>query len=165
MAVPKVLRRLLHLLNMEEEMRRRELESAQGELARFETAMKAAGQQERKGRQLITSGVLGEDLRDRLAGLEEVDAGIRRGSVLQKHIEMSTLLVEERRAEFLAKRVERRQAETLVEAAEAAEKVEVNRRTQQSLDEWYLIGRPNERSGTELEESEGLIRQSVEDSD
>ena len=148
---------------MEEELRQRELESAQGELTQLESALMAAGQQERRGRQLVNSGVLSEDLPNRLAGLEEVHAGIRLGSFLQQRIELATLQVFERREEYLAKRLERRQAETLVEAAEAMDKVEVNRKSQQALDEWYLTRRPNEKSYTNREVPEDSARCSVDD--
>jgi len=163
LAVSKAIRRLLHLLNMEEEMHRRELESAQGELTQLESALMAAGQQERRGRQLVNSGVLSEDLPDRLTGLEEAHAGSRLGSFLQQHIEVAILQVNERREEYLAKRLERRQAETLVEAAEAMDKVEVNRKSQQALDEWYLTGRPSEKSDTNREVAENSARHSVDD--
>jgi hypothetical protein len=39
---------------------------------------------------------------------------------------------------FLAKRVERRQAETLLREAESRQALEADRRTQHSLDDWYL---------------------------
>jgi hypothetical protein len=148
---------------MEEEMRRRGLESAQGELTQLETALKGAGQKERKGRQLVNAGVLSEVLPDRLAGLEEVHAGIRLGSFLQQHIEAATLQVNERREEYLAKRLERRQAETLIEAAEATDKVDANRKSQQALDEWYLTSRPSEKSDTNREVAENAARHSVDD--
>jgi hypothetical protein len=164
-AVSKAIRRLLHLLNMEEEMRRRGLESARGKLVQLETALKAAGQQERRGRQLFNSGVQSEVLPDRLAGLEEVHAGIRLGSLLQLHIELAALQVNERREEYFAKRLERRQAETLVEAAEATYKSEVNRKSQQALDEWYLTSRPNNKPQTNREAPENAARHSVDDSD
>lgn len=163
MAVSKAIRRLLHLLNMEEELRQRELESAQGQLTQLESALMAAGQQERRGRQLVNSGVLSQDLPDRLAGLEEVHASSRLGAFLQQRIELATLQVFERREEYLAKRLERRQAETLVEAAEAMDKVEVNRKSQQALDEWYLTRRPNEKSYTNREAPENAARHSVDD--
>ena len=148
---------------MEEEMRRRGLESAQGELAQLQTALKAARQKERRGRKLVNSGVLSEVLPDRLAGLEEVHAGIRLGSFLQQHIEVATLQVNERREEYLAKRLERRQAEALIEAAEATDKVDANRKSQQALDEWYLTSRPSEKSDTNRYVSENAARQSVDD--
>jgi hypothetical protein len=39
---------------------------------------------------------------------------------------------------FLAKRVERRQAETLIHEIEAQDAVIAGRRSQQALDDWYL---------------------------
>lgn len=146
MAISQSLRRLWRVLDLEEELRRRELESAQAELAKFNVALRAAGKRAREGRLLITAGVREEDLRDRLAGQSEVHAGMRRGAVLQQHIQQSTLAVETLRTAFLEKRVERKQAETLVRAREAREAVEEDRRTQQSLDTWYLMRSPNERS-------------------
>ena len=41
------------------------------------------------------------------------------------------------RREFLGKRVERRQAETLIGETEAQEAVAAGRRGQQALDDWY----------------------------
>ena len=43
-----------------------------------------------------------------------------------------------RRQEFLAKRIERRQAETLIERSEARDAVDAARRTQRELDDWFL---------------------------
>jgi hypothetical protein len=41
------------------------------------------------------------------------------------------------RQEFLSKRVERRQSETLFQEAEAQQAIKASRHEQQSLDEWY----------------------------
>jgi hypothetical protein len=41
------------------------------------------------------------------------------------------------REEFLAKRVERRQAETLIKETEARDAIEAGRRSQQNLDDWF----------------------------
>jgi hypothetical protein len=40
--------------------------------------------------------------------------------------------------EYLAKRVERRQAETLIEEAQAQNALDAGRRSQQALDDWFL---------------------------
>ena len=45
------------------------------------------------------------------------------------------------RQAFLGKRIERRQAETLIEEAEALESVEAGRRAQRDLDDWFLSRR------------------------
>lgn len=139
MAVSKSVRRLLRVLNLEEELRRRELESAQAEHARLNVALTDAIRRERDGRLLFTDGVCREDLDVRWMGLKEEDVGRRKGAVLQRPIQQSEQAVETLRAALLEKRVERKQAETLVRAAEARELLEEDRRTQQGLDSWYLM--------------------------
>jgi hypothetical protein len=52
------------------------------------------------------------------------------------------------REEFLSRRVERRQAETLIEETEALDALDAGRRGQQSLDDWY----GNRMHRTEAEE-------------
>ncbi len=143
MTVSKAVQRLVRVLGLEEEFRRRELESAQAQLLQLELAANSAVERERHGRRLIASSVQHEQPQDRLAGLAESRAGILQGIALRQWIEDSSKIVDERRTAFLDKRVERRQAETLVEAAEARETVENDRRTQQSLDDWYLTRPPD----------------------
>ena len=138
MAVSRALRRLLRVLAIEEEQRRVALESALGELRQLEHALGATGDRDRRGRLLVTSSVLSDELTDRLAGLEETRAAMRCATALRPRIAEAEGEVEELREEFLAKRVERRQAETLVEAAAARDASEAARRGQQSLDDWYL---------------------------
>jgi len=41
------------------------------------------------------------------------------------------------REEYLASRVERRQAETLIQEAEARDTLDADRRSQQGLDDWF----------------------------
>jgi hypothetical protein len=49
--------------------------------------------------------------------------------------------VSTRRREFLGKRIERRQTETLIEETQALDKVEAGRRAQRDLDDWFLSRR------------------------
>jgi hypothetical protein len=149
MGVSTAMRRLLRVLDMEEALRRRELESAQGELTQLELALRASSERQRNGRRLIASAVHSDDLRDRLAGKEEVQAGERSGAIFEQRIHRSSLLVEDLRTALLDKRVERKQAEALIKAAEAGEAIEAERRMQQSLDDWYLTRIPAERSESE----------------
>jgi flagellar biosynthesis chaperone FliJ len=146
MPVSAALQRLLRVLDQEEELQRRELESAQGEMAKLELAKRVAGERQQKGRRLIASGVQSNDLCDRLTGMEEMLAGRHCGSVLQQRIHQSTLVIDELRTALLNKRVERKQAETLIEAAQAREAAAADRRMQQSLDDWYLTRLAGERS-------------------
>jgi hypothetical protein len=76
-------------------------------------------------------------LPDRLAGLEEARTADRIVSVLEPRIKAQEEEVVARRQEYLLKRIERRQAETLIQESEAREAIEADRRGQQSLDDWY----------------------------
>ncbi len=143
MAIANSVRRLRRILDLEEELRRRELESAQSELAQRERALTVCGEREQNGRRWLVAGLQSGDTADRLAGMEEIKTGKRYAAALQPYIDQSAVRVEECRAAFLEKRVERKQAETLVEAAEARETVDANRRAQQWLDDWYLSNPPN----------------------
>jgi hypothetical protein len=61
----------------------------------------------------------------------------RRATALTPKIENAELEVTALRDEFLAKRVERRQAETLLKETEDRDAIEAGRRSQQSLDDWF----------------------------
>lgn len=138
MTVANSLRRLLRVLNLEEELHRRELESAQCELTLREQAMTMCGEREPNGRRWLSAGLQNGDMTDRLAGMEEIQTGKRCVAALQPHIDQSAVRVEECRAAFLEKRVERKQVQTVVAAAEAREVVVADRRAQQWLDDWCL---------------------------
>lgn len=138
MAVSRALRRLLRVLNLEEEQAKLALESALGELHRLERAVTVAGDQARAGRLLVSASAQSGELPDRLAGLEESRAAKRRAEALAPRIAAAHTEVESRRQAFFAKRIECRQAQTLISEAEARDALESGRRAQQSLDSWYL---------------------------
>jgi flagellar biosynthesis chaperone FliJ len=164
MPVSRALRRLLRVLHLEEEEARRALESALGDLRRLEHALAAARERDRAGRSLVARGAaagavaagkipagekidgladglvdsLVDGIIDRLAGLEESLAAARRTAALQPRIREAEQQVASRRELYLAKRVERRQAETLVEEAAVRDALEAARRAQHSLDDWHL---------------------------
>ncbi len=138
MAISRSMRRLLRVLQLEEEQRREALEAALGELRRFELAGEQAIERERRGRQLVAASAESIEMMDRLAGLEETRTGARRSAALKPRIAAARTEVEAHRQEFLAKRVERRQAETIVEQTEARVALASGRRSQQALDHWYL---------------------------
>jgi len=141
MAVSRGLRRLLRIRGLEEEQLRLALESAVAELHGLEQARCAAMERERSGRRLLGSGGVAADpmeqLTDRIAAGEETQAGARHRAALAPRIEAMEDEVLDRRQAFLAKRVERRQAETLVAESETEAELEAGRRGQQSMDEWY----------------------------
>jgi len=137
MAASRALRRLLRIRELEEEQSRLALESTLGELNRLQNAMRATIERERQGRRLVEASARTGELPDRLAGIEESHATDRLFAVLEPRIAAREEEVMARRQEFLIKRVERRQAETLIEAAEAEEALTAGRRGQQALDNWY----------------------------
>jgi len=137
MPASPALRRLLRIREIEEEQSRLALESALGELHRQERALAATSERERRGRRLIEASVSTGELPDRLAGLEEVRLAARRAGLLAPRIEEAAGGVAELQQEFLGKRVERRQAETLIREIEARDAVEAARHSQQSIDDWF----------------------------
>jgi flagellar biosynthesis chaperone FliJ len=137
MAVSRGLRRLFRIRELEEEQCRLALESATGTLHSLQHALEATVERNRRGRRLIEASVHSGELPDWLAGLEEMRAAGRYVVALTPRIADAELDVAALREEFLAKRVERRQAETLIKETEARDAVEAGRRSQQSLDDWF----------------------------
>ncbi|MGD0731384.1 MAG: hypothetical protein ABR956_08965 [Terracidiphilus sp.] len=145
MAVSRSLRRLLRIRSLEEEQCRLALESALGDLRHLKNALSATVEQGRRGRALVGTSAQTGELPDRLAGLEESRAAVRRAAALAPRIADAELDAAALRQEFLLKRVERRQAETLIQESEARDAVEAGRRGQQGLDDWF----GNRRHGEE----------------
>lgn len=146
MAVSRALRRLLRIRELEEEQNRLALESASGELNRLERTLTAAIDRERQGRRLVESSARTGQLPDRLAGLEETRSAAFLALALGPRIDAQQEKVVARRQEFILKRVERRQAETLIQETEAQEAIEVDRHSQQALDDWYSSRKHREKS-------------------
>jgi hypothetical protein len=137
MAVVRALRRLLRIRELEEEQSRVALESAVAELARLERAQGAIAERERRGRQLVFASVGSGDLQDRRAGLHEIDTAQRIALGLAAHLSRAHRDASRLRDEYLVRRVERRQAGTLLEEAEAEAAVRALRQSQQGLDDWF----------------------------
>jgi hypothetical protein len=137
MTVSRALRRLLRVRELEEEQSRLALESALAELSRMEGVMAAAAERDRRGRRLVSSSAQSGELPDRLTGMEETRAATRLADVLSSRIEVAAAEAEALREVFLARRVERRQAETLIEENEAQDDQDAARRSQQALDDWH----------------------------
>lgn len=138
MAVSRALRRLLRVLEIEEDQCRLALESGSGHLRHLERALEATVHQAQSGRRLVAASAHSGELPDRLSGIEESHSAQRRAKALVPRITDAKSEVEALRQTFLAKRVECRQVETLIADAEARDVVIAGRRSQQSLDAWYL---------------------------
>jgi hypothetical protein len=138
MAVSRAMRRLLAVLETQEEQSRASLEAAVTELRCLEGALQGSEQRDRHGRLLVTTSVETGEFVDRLAGLEEILAAHRHAASLKPKIMEAERRVTSRRNEFLGKRIERRQAETIIEKTEAGDKIETGRRAQRDVDGWFL---------------------------
>lgn len=138
MGVSRAMRRMLGVLESQEEQCRMALESALSDQRRWQAALAAAKERNSKGRRLVTASAGTGELVDRIAGIEEVSAARRQAAVVMPKIAEAQQMVAMRRREFLAKRIERRQAETLIQKTEATLEREAARRTQRELDDWFL---------------------------
>jgi len=155
MAVSRALRRLLRIRDLQEEQSRLVLESALGELHRLENAMTATFERDRLGRSLVQASARTGELPERLAGLEETRAASRHAAALVPRIDAAEEEVRDLRQEFLLKRVERRQAETLLRETEAREAAQSDRRSQQALDDGYG-SRLRSNNGTRQADAEAV---------
>ncbi len=159
MAVSRAMRRLLRLLEIQEEQYRAALASALADLKRLEGAMAATAERDRGGRRLVAASASTGELEDRLAGLEETRAAGRRAAALAPRITEAKLAAGARQQAFLSKRIERRQAETMIRKTESKDEIEAGRRAQQGLEDWFLRGvrRTREACGeTPAEVTEGI---------
>jgi hypothetical protein len=92
---------------------------------------------DRQGRSLIQASAQTGEFEDRLSGIEETRSARRQAAALVPRIDAAGEEVAGLREDFLLKRMERRQAETLIQETEARDAVESGRRSQQVLDDWY----------------------------
>jgi len=167
MAVSRTLRRLLSVLEIQEDQYRAALASALADLGRLEEAMAATAKRDRGGRRLVAASASTGELADRLAGLEETRASRRHAAALMPRIADAKLAATARQQEFLSKRIERRQAETLIRKTRAEDDLEAARRTQQGLDEWFLRRKRGALGGSLAATDEmrpGTDRQSTDES-
>ncbi len=138
MAVPRAVRRLLHVREMEEQESQTALRSAFGEHKRLQAALAAAQTRERNGRSLVAASAATGEQADRVAALEEIRCARRHAAILEPKIRAAEQIVALRRQELLAKSVERRQVEQIVRVAQAEEAREADRNAQREIDDWFL---------------------------
>lgn len=137
MAATRVLRRLLKVRQLEEEHLKTALESAQMELGNLVEAQRSAVEREGRGRVLILESVRTGELRDRLAGIEEVRFATKLRIALSMKIETAERKAEQLRVHYAAKRMECQKVDALIEVAEAEQKLTESRRTQEALDDGH----------------------------
>ncbi len=142
MAVSRAMRRLLQVLEIQEEACRASMESARVELRVLNQALARSVERGRGGLRLVAASAATGDITDRIAGVEETHVAKRIAAALAPRIAESEVAVNARQREFLGKRIERRQTETLIEEGEALESMKAGRRAQRNLDDWFLSRRP-----------------------
>ena len=148
MAASRALRRLLRIREIEEDQCHLAVEAAVGELRRLEFAQAAAAERDRQGRRLLASSAHSGELPDRLAALAESGAARRHSAQLAPRIESAKREVDKLRQQFVLKRVERRQAETLIKEEEGRVEMEEGRHSQQALDDWHRFRLHRSRAET-----------------
>ncbi|HEX7728541.1 MAG TPA: hypothetical protein VF392_05855 [Terracidiphilus sp.] len=134
----RALRRLLRVRTLEEEQRQAELEAVLAASHHLESMVAYQEQGSRAGRALAFTAIFHDEGASRLAGLEQLDRMAARASALAPALETAQAAVAEARQSYLASRVERRQAQSLIEAAERDLAVTERRRAQQQADDAHL---------------------------
>ncbi len=150
MSVSRAMRRLAQVLEMQEERSRAAMESVRAEIRQLGASMARDGERERDGRESVRAGVASGELSQRIAGLEESRLARRHSAVVAERIAQTESMLESVRREFLRRRIERRQTQTLIDEAGARARVEAERRTQRDLDDWFLgwRGAPGDEPGS-----------------
>ena len=147
MSRPKIVKRLLRIREIQEEQKRRELEAAVARLESLQKTRDTATEMERLGRTFVRASVMSGEMADRQAGLMQTAFARRRARLLAPRIALSQKEIIELRRDFMDKRMERRQAETLVGLDDTRDKVESDRRSQRSMDDWHSA-RNHQKEGT-----------------
>jgi len=150
MPVSLAMIRLLRIRNLQEQQRLVELDSALSELRRLEQALVSAAGRERDGRRLVERSASSGDLVDRLSGLEEGARARRHAVSLAPRIAETAGDVVDLREQYLASRVERRQAETLIDEERVREAIAISHRAQQALDDRYGARRQRQEQASKV---------------
>jgi flagellar biosynthesis chaperone FliJ len=137
MAALRILRRLRDIRQAEEEQSHAAMESAIAELERLITGLEETRMRIRRARQLIASSAQTGEFVDRIAGLEEIRLADLMAKTVAEYIHSAENTAQQKKREFLDKRIERLQVETVNEAMQARDAAEVNHKSQIALDDWY----------------------------
>jgi hypothetical protein len=137
MPVSHAIRRLLQIRELQEEQSRLALETVLGELRQLESALRSTMERDRLGRILVVASVEADSLPDRVAGLVESSSASQHAGMLLARVEAAEREAAALQQDFLFKRVERRQAETLIEEIHVQDETRATRRGQQTLDDWH----------------------------
>jgi flagellar export protein FliJ len=137
MPISPALRKLLRIRELEEEQSRIALETAIGEMNRLKTALPGIAQRGQAARRLLASSVQSGNLTDRIAGLQEMRAADNLAGALSRKLATAEPEVARLRERFLASRVQRRQAESIIKESVSRAEIEEERRNQRDLDDLH----------------------------
>ena len=137
MPVSKALRSLLKIRHLQEGQEKAALDSALGYLNAVENAIGNSKNREREAREQITQdGSEDAEIAFRSSDLQS-SIEHQRQSVLAVQQSQTQERVDLARADYLSRRMERRQAEIVVEGAQKREEAVAGRRLQRSIDDWF----------------------------
>jgi len=142
------LRNLFQLRQIEEENSASLLERASSELRRLDDTLTVTRVRETAGRSLVEESIRTGETQDRLAGFAEVNSAARVRTVVTRRKRQAEENLERIRQQYLAKRMESRQVETLLRAAAELEAHEQQRRSQSALDEWHRMSQRRQAGET-----------------
>lgn len=137
MPISSAVRRLLRIRELREEQSRSDLENALHEMQQLRSALDAARSEAARSRAAIRESLRCEKPVHRIAGLAEEEIAHRHAAALADQAQTAEERAAEQRELFLARRIERRQVESLVHHGLDEEAREDARRNQSSLDEWF----------------------------
>jgi flagellar export protein FliJ len=140
MPVSAGLKRLLRIRELEEELSQSALDSAVTAREHFQRKLQLAVQRKQDGRTLWGASASAEQSEGRRIALEEMRMGHRLADFASDRLAEAEKQLSQRRESYLATRTRRRQAETLIEAAQCDDAQLALRRNQQELDEWFRSG-------------------------
>lgn len=146
---------LLRIRYADEEDSRRVVEAADAELRRLHNYVRCASERQRAGRADMARSVISGSTIDRIAGQEEIRTAERLKDLLSERIDRAQQQIALLRREFLRKRMERMQIETLLGSVREQELLQACRKEQSSLDEWHrqaTRGRRNRGESAEQRE-------------
>jgi flagellar export protein FliJ len=137
MTVKRVLSRLLRLRELEEEQSRLELEAAVGNRNRVAQELTVVVHRQIQGRMDFVNGISEKDTAGRTGAVIEMEQARRQRLRIEPRLESADAVVMRQREQFMARRIGRRQVETLVDQERLAAREQAGRRAQQMLDDWY----------------------------
>jgi hypothetical protein len=147
-AGPQNLRRVYNIRIAEERQLNAQMESALAKLRLLQNGLTAALKSAKQARALIVSSANTGEPVDRIAALQESRAAEHKRKVIQERIAAAEVEIASLRQEFLIKRIERRQVDSLLDVARARLEVEENRKSQSELDDWHLSQRNRKGKGS-----------------